>query len=88
MEHLLTDELSRRGFIQGMAKTCLGVSAIMGAEDLLALEIPGQVPTARHVIFLYMAGGMTHIDTFDPKPKLKKEQTPQNTKIAAQRKRK
>ena len=68
MEHLLTDELSRRGFIQGMAKTCLGVGAIMGAEDLLAYEIPGQVATARHVIFLYMAGGMTHIDTFDPKP--------------------
>jgi hypothetical protein len=68
MEHLLTDELSRRHFIKGMAKTCLGVSAIMGAEDLLAYEIPGKVATARHVIFLYMAGGMTHIDTFDPKP--------------------
>ncbi len=23
---------------------------------------------AKHVIYLYMAGGMTHIDTFDPKP--------------------
>lgn len=23
---------------------------------------------AQHVIYLYMAGGMTHIDTFDPKP--------------------
>jgi hypothetical protein len=68
MEHLLTDELSRRKFIKGMAKTCLGVSAIMGAEDLLAYEVPGKPATARHVIFLYMAGGMTHLDTFDPKP--------------------
>lgn len=68
MENLLTDELSRRKFIKGMAKTCLGVSAIMGAEDLLAYETPGKPASARHVIFLYMSGGMTHIDTFDPKP--------------------
>ena len=68
MEHLLTDELSRRKFIKGMAKTCLGVSAIMGASDLNAYEIPGKPASARHVIFLYMSGGMTHIDTFDPKP--------------------
>ena len=51
-----------------MAKTCLGVSAIMGAGDLTAYEIPGKPASARHVIFLYMSGGMTHIDTFDPKP--------------------
>ena len=31
----------------------------------------GKVATARHVIFLYMAGGMTHVDTFDPKPQNK-----------------
>lgn len=68
MEHLLTDELSRRKFIKGMAKTCLGVSAILGAGDLNAYEIPGKPASARHVIFLYMSGGMTHIDTFDPKP--------------------
>ena len=71
MENLLKDELSRRGFITGMAKSCLGVSAILGAEDLLAYEIPGKTASARHVIFLYMAGGMTHIDTFDPKPENK-----------------
>src|ERR1700722_5138919 len=27
-------------------------------------------PKAKRVIWLYMAGGMTHIDTFDDKPKL------------------
>ena len=71
MENLLKDELSRRGFITGMAKSCLGVSAILGAEDLLAYETPSKTASARHVIFLYMAGGMTHIDTFDPKPENK-----------------
>ena len=62
------NDLSRRQFINGVAKTCLGVSAIISAEDLLAAEAPRIVPKARHVIFLYMGGGMTHIDTLDPKP--------------------
>lgn len=52
----------------GVAKSCLGVSAILTAQDLLGDTLPKQVPSARHVIFLYMAGGMTHIDTLDPKP--------------------
>src|SRR4029079_10086901 len=28
------------------------------------------VPKAKRVIWLYMAGGMSHLETFDPKPKL------------------
>ena len=26
---------------------------------------------AKHVIFCYMSGGVSHVDSFDPKPKLK-----------------
>lgn len=53
----------------GVAKSCLGVSAILSAQDLLGAEMTSKhVPTARHVIFLYMGGGMTHVDTLDPKP--------------------
>ena len=62
------NDLSRREFVSTVAKSCLGVSAILSAQDLLAIKPTGQIPTARNVIFLYMAGGMTHIDTFDPKP--------------------
>lgn len=62
------NDLSRRQFINSIAKTCLGVSAIISADDLLATETPKIVPKARHVIFLYMGGGMTHVDTLDPKP--------------------
>ena len=62
------NELSRRDFVAGLAKGFLGVNAIFGAKDLLALNTPDVVPTAKSVIFLYMSGGMTHIDTFDPKP--------------------
>ena len=28
-------------------------------------------PRAKHVIFCYMSGGVSHVDSFDPKPKLK-----------------
>ena len=28
-------------------------------------------PKAKHVIFLFMNGGPSHVDTFDPKPQLK-----------------
>lgn len=62
------NEQSRREFITTVAKSCLGVSAILGAQDILGVSPSSQVPTAKSVIFLYMAGGMTHIDTFDPKP--------------------
>lgn len=30
-------------------------------------------PRAKHVIFLHMDGGVSHIDTFDPKPRLDRE---------------
>lgn len=64
------NDLSRREFMNGVAKSCLGVTTILSAQDLLGaeIELPKKVPTARHVIFLYMAGGMTHVDTLDPKP--------------------
>ena len=65
------NDLSRRQFISGVAKSCLGVSAILTAEDLIGQSLPSTVPTARHVIFLYMGGGMTHVDTLDPKPENK-----------------
>ena len=65
------NDLNRRQFISSIAKSCLGVSAIMTADDLLGVQLPAQVPTARNVIFLYMSGGMTHVDTLDPKPENK-----------------
>ncbi len=39
-----------------------GAGAFEGASKLR------QVPTARNVIYLYMSGGMTHLDTFNPQP--------------------
>jgi len=60
------DQLSRRQFVARAAKTALGVSIlpIAGANRLLAAG-GGK---AEHCIFFYMSGGMTHMETFDPKP--------------------
>ena len=38
-----------------------------------ALKKFHSVPKAKSVIFLFMSGGVSHIDSFDPKPRLKKD---------------
>ncbi len=65
------DELSRRDFVMRAAKTCLGVTAAPLFLNKASAAFEGssklrQVPTARNVIYLYMSGGMTHLDTFNP----------------------
>ncbi|MBA4186559.1 MAG: DUF1501 domain-containing protein [Planctomycetaceae bacterium] len=40
------------------------------ADSPLAPRKPHHKPTAKACIFLFMEGGPSHIDTFDPKPKL------------------
>lgn len=77
MNHLLHPSAppSRRQFITGAAKTFLGVSLLNQMSGSKALAVPGQgtsvlkqAATARNVIYLYMTGGMSHLDTFDPRP--------------------
>jgi hypothetical protein len=41
-----------------------------GPASPLAPRAPHFAPRARRVIFLFMHGGVSHVDTFDPKPKL------------------
>ena len=38
--------------------------------DPLAPQAPHFAPKAKRVIFLYMTGGVSHVESFDPKPKL------------------
>src|SRR5579863_1587362 len=42
------------------------------ANNPLAPKAPHFPAKATHVIFLFMNGGVSHIDTFDPKPALDK----------------
>jgi hypothetical protein len=47
-----------------------GLLADDKAPDPLAPKEPHFAPKAKRVIFLFMSGGPSHVDTFDPKPEL------------------
>lgn len=64
----MTDEPTRRAFMSHAARTLLGVHLVpMFGPTLTAA--PAATAKAKHVIYLFMAGGMSHVDTFDPKKK-------------------
>jgi hypothetical protein len=70
---LFSDQLNRRVFVSKAAQSFLGVTALsqLGGKAFAAGKDASplkQVATARNVIYLYMKGGMSHLDTFDPKP--------------------
>jgi hypothetical protein len=68
--HLKLSSASRREFMLRSAKTALGVSVLSQFDQLHGASAPvpsGVGGKAKSVIYLYMAGGMSHIDTFDPK---------------------
>ena len=72
---------SRRIFLQSLASASIllpGMLHELMAETLalsapvnpLAPRAPMFPAKAKRVIFLYMSGGVSHVDTFDPKPRL------------------
>lgn len=68
----LTDG-TRRRFIESVAKAAFGVSILPVSESLFSASARAAVPfapnrKAEHVVYLFMNGAMSHIDTFDPKP--------------------
>ena len=67
---------TRRDFLYGLSMS-LGTAALnslLQADDKLSAPLapkpPHQEAKAKACIFLFMEGGPSHIDTFDPKPKL------------------
>jgi len=54
---------TRRDFILNLAYTSLGVSIMPEVRGAL----PANSKTAEHIIYLYMNGGMSHLDSWDPK---------------------
>jgi len=72
--------LTRRDFLarSGMGFALLGLGGVLADEgwavqtetDPLAPHPPHFAPRARHVIHIFMNGGPSHVDTFDPKPQL------------------
>ena len=76
---MLTDSLSRRGMLRS---SILGTMLFPGllselmqsdahaSDNPLVPKKPHFKPKAKRVIFLFMTGGVSHVDTFDHKPKL------------------
>ena len=62
------DELSRRKFLQYSAKALLGVGLCsVGQKPAWASEVNPDART-KNVIYVFLQGGMSQIDTFDLKP--------------------
>lgn len=61
-----SSEISRREFAARTARSFLGVGLLPGFLDA-AVPPAARVATARRVIYLYMAGGQSHLDTWDVK---------------------
>jgi len=74
--------MHRRDLIRSLVGGSLTMPAILAhllaedargntpAADSLAPKSPHFPGKAKRVIFLYMSGGVSHLDTFDPKPRL------------------
>src|SRR5512138_608106 len=75
----MNNEIYRRTFLRnGMsALGLLGLNSLLNPELLRAAGTKGVVDPLHHeakakrVIFLYQAGGPSHLETFDNKPKLR-----------------
>ncbi|MFP6658284.1 MAG: DUF1501 domain-containing protein [Pirellulales bacterium] len=66
---------NRRDFLYGLGASLgsIAITDLLAADERrgpLALKKPHHRPKAKAVIMLFMEGGPSHIDTFDPKPKL------------------
>src|SRR5688572_28800623 len=73
----MTPFTDRRAFLRtaGCGFGAVALAAMLAedgyaADDPLAPKEPHFEPTAKRVIFLFMSGGPSHVDTFDPKPEL------------------
>ena len=67
---LLDDRHTRRAIMSGIAQSTLGVSLLSGWNRVLEAAPAAGGKKAKQVIYFYMGGAMSHIDTFDPKPEL------------------
>src|SRR3569832_2299823 len=54
----------------GLALAAMLGTRARGAENPLAAKAPRLEPKAKRVIFIFMQGGPSHVDTFDYKPAL------------------
>jgi hypothetical protein len=66
----MTNTMNRRQMLS-KSSTGFGLLALQGLiGQSQVLASPHYTPRAKSVIFCYMSGGVSHVDSFDPKPKL------------------
>ena len=70
--------MTRRQLLQGAAcgfgsLAFAGLAARAAAENPLAPRRPHFAPKVKRVIFLFMQGGVSHVDSYDYKPRLEKD---------------
>jgi hypothetical protein len=77
MEFPRTHTLSRRQMLGRLASGfgMLGLADTLAAADAIPASVssllgPHHAPRAKRIIFLFMSGGPSHVDLFDPKPAL------------------
>ena len=75
----MTAPYSRRAFIESLCGGLgtIGLAGMLSQQEARAASIghplgPHFPPKAKHVIFLFMTGGPSQLDMFDPKPALEK----------------
>jgi hypothetical protein len=74
-ESVMQNLIARRWFMEkcGVGMGSLALSSLLGAAtDPMAPKQPHHKPKAKNVIYLFMAGGPSHIEMFDNKPMLSK----------------
>ena len=64
--------LKRRHFqsISGLGAVSVALQSLLADDGVQVSTGPHHKPSARSVIFLFMSGGPSQVDTFDPKPAL------------------
>ena len=64
------ERISRR---EMLARASTGFGGLALSSLLAGERGPHHKPKVEHVIFCFMSGGVSHVDSFDPKPRLIKE---------------
>lgn len=65
------DDMTRRQLMRQTARSFLGVGMLapfLSPQTAAAASSTADAGKAKNVIYLFMSGGMSHLDTFDPKP--------------------
>ena len=61
-------DVSRRNFLKLGVSSFLGLIAMQHLQSLALTPLEGIAARAKHCIVLFMNGGASQLDTFDPKP--------------------